>query len=173
MSSSTKPRTLMITTITTITIAFITITIALALTPSTTSVKGIAPSSSGMKLCKHFEYDYLLMPPHMIPAAAGEGWKATDYFIEGLEVSLYKADCGNLICHSKTDELGNICWDGLTEGGYYIEFSWNGKDYKESIYLCCNAEEWEFADNYLPPKGEDGALSSFSSEVASPTRFFG
>ena len=149
--------------ITAITVAFIAFLIALY-PPKTTSVKGIAPSSSGMKLCKHFEYEYLL---------ESEGWKETDIYISGLEVSLYKADCDNLIWVGTTDEMGNICWDGLTEGGYYITFSWNGKDYKESIYLCCNAGYWEFKDNYLPPKGEDGALSSFSSEVASPTRFFG
>ena len=161
MTNSRKTRVLIITTIT---IAFVAIAIALALPPNSTSVKGIAPSSSGMKLCKHFEYEYLL---------ESEGWKETDIYISGLEVSLYKADCDNLIWVGTTDEMGDICWDGLTEGGYYITFSWNGKDYKESIYLCCNAGYWEFKDNYLPPKGEDGALSSFSSEVASPTRFLG
>lgn len=161
MRSSTRTKTLMITTIT---ITFVAITIALALTPNTTSIKGNAPSSSGKTLCKHFEYEYLL---------DSDGWKATDMFISGLEVSLYKADCGNLIAVGTTDEMGDICWNGLTEGGYFITFSWNGKDYKESIYLCCNAENWEFADNLLPPKGEDGVLSSFSFEVASPARFLG
>ncbi len=157
MDKSKATRVLMITAIT---VAFI--AIALALTPNTTSVKGTAPSLSGIELCKHFEYTYLL---------ESEGWKETDIYIEGLEVWLYKADCGNLIWVGTTDEMGNICWDGLTEGGYYIEYWWNGDYYKESIYLCCNARYWEFEDNYLPPKGKDGAFSSFSSEVASPTRF--
>jgi hypothetical protein len=152
--------------VTATTVTFIAIALALALNPYPTSVKGTAPSSSGMKLCKHFEYEYLL-------EGHESGWKETDWYISGLEVLLWKADCDNLICHGYTDEMGNICWDGLTEGGYYITFSWNGVDYKESIYLCCNAENWQFKDNYLPPKGEDGAFSSFSSEVASPTRFLG
>jgi hypothetical protein len=158
-----KSKTTKVLMITSITVAFI--AIALALSPNTTSVKGTAPSSSGIILTKHFEYSYLL--------DNDAGWKVNDYYISGLEVKLYMAGCDNLIYTTTTDEMGNIVWDGLTEGGYYITYSWNGQDYKESIYLCCNAGNWAFEDNYLPPKGEDGAFSSFSSEVASPTRFLG
>jgi len=147
--------------ISTITLAFIAILLALS-PPQTTSVKGTAPSSSGMKLCKTFIYEYLLE----------EGdWKDTDYYISGLMVELYKTDCGNLIGTYWTDEWGTICWDGLTEGEYHIKYWWHGRMYEEHIYLCCNKEVWEFEDNYLPPKGEDGAFSSFSSEVASLSDF--
>lgn len=147
--------------ITAITIAFIAILLALY-PPKTTSVKGTAPSSSGIQLCKTFMYEYLLE----------EGdWKDSDYYISGLCVELYKTDCGNLIGRYKTDEMGMICWDGLTEGEYHIVYWWHGERYEEHIYLCCNKEVWEFEDNILPPKGEDGAILSFSSEVASLTCF--
>ncbi|MHA2427524.1 MAG: hypothetical protein ACXADB_05840 [Candidatus Hermodarchaeia archaeon] len=150
--------------ITAITVAFIAILLALY-PPKTTSVKGIAPSSSGMKLSKTFMYEYLLEDHE-------EGWKESDYYISGLYVELYKGDCDNLICHGYTDELGTIRWDGLTEGWYYIVYMWNGERFEEWIFLCCNKEIHEFALNLLPPKDEDGAFSSFSSEVASLTSLF-
>ncbi len=150
--------------ITAITVTFIAILLALY-PPQTTSVKGIAPSSSGITLKKTFMYEYLLEDHET-------GWKDSDWYISGLYVELYKGDCGNLICMGWTDEWGTISWDGLTEGDYYIVYWWNGQRHEEWIWLCSNKRDWEFELNYLLPKGEDGAFSSFSSEVASLTSLF-
>lgn len=144
-----KHSTTKITIIFAVTVAFI--GLALIFTPST-SIEGSAQSSSGICLHKLFIYD---------PELLNDDFDFTGCIepIEGLAVTVTYTDCATLpsaTFYTDVDGWIHVC--GLPEGNYLIEWTWNGVDDSENVYLCCNAKDHTYT-NKLEPKGEDWAVS--------------
>lgn len=140
--------------ITVITVAFIGFCLILA-PPTEVKAEETALYSPGKTISKQFVYG---------PLMDGVEWKEKDYYLRGLEVTVYKHDCWNLIGTFTTNDTGWIEFGGVPAGLYAFVWYCGCRRFCEVKYVGCWKDHWIFV-NEVEPKGEQRATSSFIYRV--------
>ncbi|GEM_PF-3747141 len=140
--------------ITIATVAFIGICIFLA-PPNQAKAEETALSSPGICISKQFLYKDLM---------DGIEWQDKDIYLQGLEVDVYYMDCWLHIGTFYTNDTGWIEFCGVPAGWYKFVWECGGVEFESRHYACCNMQHHIWV-NYIEPKGEQRATSSFIFRV--------